>query len=158
MAGCLRCLRTPHGAGVRWQTNWPRLSPWNRSPLLATKRVAWMKAFRAARRRGVPYLDTLPEPQPYRPNRLWEPGRPVGVSPDTASSATPIPLSFAPPPQSARFCSPTSPGADEEPNWLPAPNGPIYMVMRLYWPRTEPPSILLAPGEGMWKPLGLVPH
>ena len=33
-----------------------------------------------------------------------------------------------------------SPGADRESNWLPAPNGPIYLVMRLYWPKTEAPS------------------
>lgn len=44
-----------------------------------------------------------------------------------------------------------SPGADKESNWLPAPNGPIYLVMRLYWPQTEAPSIL-PPGEGTWKP------
>ena len=25
-----------------------------------------------------------------------------------------------------------SPGKDKESNWLPAPNGPIYLVMRLY--------------------------
>ena len=36
-------------------------------------------------------------------------------------------------------------------NWLPAPNGPIYVVMRLYWPKAEPPSIL-PPGEGTWQP------
>jgi hypothetical protein len=48
-----------------------------------------------------------------------------------------------------------SPGADQESNWLPAPNGPIYMVMRLYWPRTEAPSIL-PPGEGTWSPPGVV--
>ena len=42
-----------------------------------------------------------------------------------------------------------------ESNWLPAPNGPIYMVMRLYWPKTEAPSILPA-GEGTWKPPGIV--
>jgi hypothetical protein len=48
-----------------------------------------------------------------------------------------------------------SPGADKEANWLPAPNGPIYMVMRLYWPKTEPPSILPA-GEGTWKPPGIM--
>ena len=30
-----------------------------------------------------------------------------------------------------------SPGADKEANWLPAPNGPIYLVMRLYWPKTD---------------------
>ena len=28
-----------------------------------------------------------------------------------------------------------SPGADKESNWLPAPDGPIYLVMRLYWPK-----------------------
>jgi hypothetical protein len=44
-----------------------------------------------------------------------------------------------------------SPGKDKESNWLPAPNGPIYLVMRLYWPKTEPPSILPI-GEGSWKP------
>lgn len=44
-----------------------------------------------------------------------------------------------------------SPGKDKEANWLPAPDGPIYMVMRLYWPKTEPPSIL-PPGEGAWAP------
>ena len=48
-----------------------------------------------------------------------------------------------------------SPGKEKESNWLPAPNGPIYLVMRLYWPKTEPPSIL-PPGEGTWKPPGLV--
>ena len=30
-----------------------------------------------------------------------------------------------------------SPGADKEANWLPAPNDTIYLVMRLYWPKTE---------------------
>ena len=48
-----------------------------------------------------------------------------------------------------------SPGADKESNWLPAPNGPIYLVMRLYWPKATPPSIL-PPGEGTWKPPGIV--
>jgi len=47
-----------------------------------------------------------------------------------------------------------SPGADKEANWLPAPNGPIYLVMRLYWPKTEPPSILPA-GDGTWQPAGV---
>jgi hypothetical protein len=47
-----------------------------------------------------------------------------------------------------------SPGADKEANWLPAPNGPIYLVMRLYWPKAEPPSILPA-GEGTWRPPGV---
>ena len=48
-----------------------------------------------------------------------------------------------------------SPGADKESNWLPAPNGPIYLVMRLYWPKETPPSILPA-GEGTWKPPAIV--
>lgn len=48
-----------------------------------------------------------------------------------------------------------SPGADKESNWLPAPAGPIYMAMRLYWPKTTPPSIL-PPGKGTWKPPGIV--
>jgi hypothetical protein len=44
-----------------------------------------------------------------------------------------------------------SPGADKEANWLPAPDGPIYLVMRLYWPKATPPSILPA-GKGTWQP------
>jgi hypothetical protein len=44
-----------------------------------------------------------------------------------------------------------SPGADKESNWLPAPNGEIYLVMRLYWPKTTPPSVPPA-GEGSWQP------
>ncbi|WP_137178655.1 DUF1254 domain-containing protein [Roseomonas sp. AR75] len=47
------------------------------------------------------------------------------------------------------------PGAELRPNWLPAPDGPIYMVMRLYWPKTEAPS-LLPVGQGAWKPPGIV--
>lgn len=47
-----------------------------------------------------------------------------------------------------------SPGKDKESNWLPAPDGPIYIVMRLYWPKTDPPSILPA-GEGTWQPPAL---
>lgn len=38
-----------------------------------------------------------------------------------------------------------SPGKDKESNWLPAPAGPIYAVMRLYWPKAEAL-------EGTWKP------
>lgn len=49
-----------------------------------------------------------------------------------------------------------SPGKDKESNWLPAPDGPIYMVMRLYWPQETPPSIL-PPGKGSWKPPAIEP-
>jgi hypothetical protein len=44
-----------------------------------------------------------------------------------------------------------SPGKDLESNWLPAPDGPMMLAMRLYWPKTEPPSIL-PPGKGTWSP------
>ena len=47
-----------------------------------------------------------------------------------------------------------SPGADKEANWLPAPNDTIYLVMRLYWPKAEAPSIL-PPGTGTWRPPGI---
>jgi hypothetical protein len=30
-----------------------------------------------------------------------------------------------------------SPGNDKEANWLPAPTGSFFMVMRLYWPKPE---------------------
>ena len=44
-----------------------------------------------------------------------------------------------------------SPGKDKEPNWLPAPNGPFSVVMRLYWPKAEAL-------DGTWKlpPLRMV--
>ena len=48
-----------------------------------------------------------------------------------------------------------SPGKDNESNWLPAPNGLAYLIMRLYSPKDSPPSIL-PPGEGTWKPPGIV--
>ncbi len=44
-----------------------------------------------------------------------------------------------------------SPGKAKEFNWLPAPNDSISLIMRLYWPKETPPSIL-PPGEGSWKP------
>ena len=48
-----------------------------------------------------------------------------------------------------------SPGKGKEANWLPAPNDTIYLVMRLYWPKETPPSILPA-GEGTWQPPRIV--
>jgi hypothetical protein len=30
-----------------------------------------------------------------------------------------------------------SPGADAESNWLPAPHGPFFCILRLYWPKPE---------------------
>jgi len=37
-----------------------------------------------------------------------------------------------------------SPGKDKESNWLPAPKGSFFVVMRLYWPK--PPAL-----SGKWK-------
>ncbi|MGH7306696.1 MAG: DUF1254 domain-containing protein [Candidatus Rokuibacteriota bacterium] len=48
-----------------------------------------------------------------------------------------------------------TPGKARESNWLPAPAGPIYLVMRLYWPKDKPPSIL-PPGGGTWSPPAIV--
>jgi hypothetical protein len=41
-----------------------------------------------------------------------------------------------------------SPGQDKEANWLPAPPDKFILMMRLYWPKETPPSIL----DGTWKP------
>lgn len=41
-----------------------------------------------------------------------------------------------------------SPGTDKESNWLPAPKGTFIPMMRLYWPKDTPPSIL----DGTWTP------
>jgi hypothetical protein len=54
------------------------------------------------------------------------------------------------------FIQHESPGKDRESNWLPAPAGPIFIVMRLYWPKTEPPSVLPV-GQGTWQPPGIIP-
>ena len=48
------------------------------------------------------------------------------------------------------------PPADKKANWLPAPNGPIYVMLRLYWPRKPPPSILPI-GSGSWDPPPVLP-
>jgi len=41
-----------------------------------------------------------------------------------------------------------SPGRDKEPNWLPAPEGKFSVMLRLYWPNENSPSIV----DGTWKP------
>jgi hypothetical protein len=40
-----------------------------------------------------------------------------------------------------------SPGKGKEANWLPAPKDKFILMMRLYWPKTKPPSLL----DGSWK-------
>ncbi len=44
-----------------------------------------------------------------------------------------------------------SPGPGLEANWLPAPNGPFSLVLRMYMPKAKAPSILPA-GKGSWSP------
>jgi hypothetical protein len=41
-----------------------------------------------------------------------------------------------------------SPGKAKEANWLPAPEGVFIPMLRMYWPKDTPPSIL----DGSWKP------
>jgi hypothetical protein len=41
-----------------------------------------------------------------------------------------------------------SPGKAKEANWLPAPKAKFIPMMRLYWPKETPPSII----DGSWKP------
>ena len=41
-----------------------------------------------------------------------------------------------------------SPGEAKESNWLPAPKANFIPMLRLYWPKEHPPSIL----DGTWKP------
>ncbi len=40
-----------------------------------------------------------------------------------------------------------NPGPGKEANWLPAPEGEFVLMLRLYWPKETPPSIL----DGSWK-------
>jgi hypothetical protein len=40
-----------------------------------------------------------------------------------------------------------NPGPDKESNWLPAPAGKFIPMLRLYWPKETPPSII----DGTWK-------
>jgi len=47
------------------------------------------------------------------------------------------------------YISKDSPGKDLEPNWLPAPDGPFYVVMRLYGPEAKAL-------DGIWTPPPLV--
>jgi hypothetical protein len=49
------------------------------------------------------------------------------------------------------YVSHDSPGADKELNWLPAPEGPFFAVLRLYWPKA-------AALDGQWKAPKLEPR
>ncbi|MGH3725649.1 MAG: DUF1254 domain-containing protein [Mycobacterium sp.] len=41
-----------------------------------------------------------------------------------------------------------NPGPEKEANWLPVPTGKFNLMLRLYWPKETPPSII----DGTWKP------
>lgn len=41
-----------------------------------------------------------------------------------------------------------SPGKEKEENWLPAPRAKFSVMLRMYWPKEGPLSIL----DGTWKP------
>ncbi|WP_319519009.1 DUF1254 domain-containing protein [uncultured Martelella sp.] len=45
--------------------------------------------------------------------------------------------------------APTDPA--KKANWLPAPDGPFYLAMRIYWPKQ---AVL----DGDWQPPGIIPH
>ncbi len=40
-----------------------------------------------------------------------------------------------------------NPGPAKEPNWLPAPEGKFILMLRLYWPKETPPSLI----DGTWR-------
>lgn len=40
-----------------------------------------------------------------------------------------------------------NPGPGKEANWLPAPKGKFVLMLRLYWPKENPPSLI----DGTWK-------
>ncbi|MGC1422144.1 MAG: DUF1254 domain-containing protein [Terracidiphilus sp.] len=46
-----------------------------------------------------------------------------------------------------------SPGGSKVANWLPAPKGKFVPMLRLYWPKETPPSII----DGTWKPPAISP-
>jgi hypothetical protein len=46
-----------------------------------------------------------------------------------------------------------SPGREKEANWLPAPKAHFIPMLRLYWPKETPPSII----DGTWKPPAVKP-
>jgi hypothetical protein len=44
-------------------------------------------------------------------------------------------------------------GKERESNWLPAPKGEFALMLRLYWPNPDAPTIL----DGSWSPPPVVP-
>jgi hypothetical protein len=46
------------------------------------------------------------------------------------------------------YLQPETPGKAKEANWLPTPKAKFIPMLRLYWPKDTPPSII----DGTWKP------
>jgi hypothetical protein len=46
------------------------------------------------------------------------------------------------------FLQADNPGHDKEANWLPSPRDKFSLMLRMYWPKETPPSIL----DGSWNP------
>lgn len=46
-----------------------------------------------------------------------------------------------------------SPGSAKQANWLPSPSSTFTMMLRVYWPKKTPPSIV----DGTWTPPAVVP-
>jgi hypothetical protein len=49
------------------------------------------------------------------------------------------------------YFSHTQPQNVPQSNWLPAPDASFILMMRLYWPKSTPPSIL-PPSDPTWLP------
>jgi hypothetical protein len=49
------------------------------------------------------------------------------------------------------YIQPNSPGPGLESNWLPAPAGPFDLMLRMYLPTEDSPTVL-PPGKGSWRP------
>jgi hypothetical protein len=52
------------------------------------------------------------------------------------------------------FVQNLSPGLDNAPRWLPTPKGGFGLTLRLYTPKSTPPSAM-PPGQGSWVPPAL---
>jgi hypothetical protein len=50
------------------------------------------------------------------------------------------------------FMQHDSPGKNQLANWLPVPSDGFNVTLRMYWPKSEDPSIL----DGSWKPPGVI--
>jgi hypothetical protein len=52
------------------------------------------------------------------------------------------------------YFSHVQPSGVSQANWLPAPDGTFILMLRMYWPKEKPPSIL-PPNDPTWQPPGV---